>query len=168
MLKFWEALYLTGVSTGSPSRGGDVTVYIPDINQPILPTPFYSVLVSVSDIMALSTVFHSIKSPNNSPLSHSVHLVLFCLIGLLNYISLYESFLSHDVILCGWLGLKHHLTNYLHTMWRCFVWVTKTFWEWQNIQNETPHISKNPVRLGLEEHTHTQKRNQPIYTIIAS
>ena len=34
-------------SSGSPSLGGDVVVYVFDINQPTLPTPFYSVLVSV-------------------------------------------------------------------------------------------------------------------------
>ena len=56
---------------GSPSRGRDFTVYVFDINQPSLPTPFYSVLVPVSVFMALSTVFHSINSPDNSPLSHS-------------------------------------------------------------------------------------------------
>ena len=33
---------------------------------------FYSVLVSVSVFMALSTVFHSMNSPYNSPLSHTV------------------------------------------------------------------------------------------------
>ena len=38
---------------------------------------FHSVLVSVSVSMVLSTVFHSINSPNNSSLSHSVLLVLF-------------------------------------------------------------------------------------------
>ena len=37
---------------------------------------FYSVLVSVSVFMALSTVFHSINFPDNSPLSHSVLPVL--------------------------------------------------------------------------------------------
>ena len=79
------------VPAGSPSCGGDVTVYVPDINQPSLLTAFYSVLVSVSVFLALSTVFHSINSPNNSPLSHSVLLALFCLIGPLNHISLYES-----------------------------------------------------------------------------
>ena len=76
---------------GSPSRGGDVTVCVPDINQPSLPTVFYSVLVSVSVFLALSTVFHSINSPDNSVLSHSVLLVLFCLIGPFNFIPLYES-----------------------------------------------------------------------------
>ena len=57
------------VPAGSPSPGGDVMVYVTDINQPSLPTPFYSVLVSVSVFMALSTVFHSINSPDNSSLS---------------------------------------------------------------------------------------------------
>ena len=38
---------------------------------------FYSVLVFVSVIMTLSTVFHSINSPDNSLLSHSVLLALF-------------------------------------------------------------------------------------------
>ena len=38
---------------------------------------FNSVLVSISVFLALSTVFHSINSTDNSPLSHSVLLVLF-------------------------------------------------------------------------------------------
>ena len=61
------------VPAGSPSRGGDVAVYVLDINQPSLPTPFlFSVLVSVSVCMALSAIFHSINVPDTSPLSHSV------------------------------------------------------------------------------------------------
>ena len=40
------------------------------------PLLFYSVLVSISVSEALSTVFHSINSPDNSPFSHSVLLVL--------------------------------------------------------------------------------------------
>ena len=67
--------------TGSPSRGVDVVIYVLNINQPSLPTLFkkklYSVLVSVSVFMALSTVFHSINSLDNSSLSHSVLPVLF-------------------------------------------------------------------------------------------
>ena len=43
-----------------------------DKNQPSFSTPFYSVLVSVSVLVALSTVFHSLNSPDNSPFSHSV------------------------------------------------------------------------------------------------
>ena len=65
------------VPAGSPSRDGDVAVYVLDINQPSWPTPFYSVLVSVSVFTALSTVFRSINSPDNSPLSYSVLPVLF-------------------------------------------------------------------------------------------
>ena len=62
---------------GSPSRGGDVAVYVFDINQPRLLTPFYSVLMSASAFMALSTVFHSINYLENSPFSRSVLPVLF-------------------------------------------------------------------------------------------
>ena len=61
----------------SPSGGGDVAVYVFDINQPSLPTPFYSVLFTVSVFVTLSTVFHSIYSPDNSPLSRYVLPVLF-------------------------------------------------------------------------------------------
>ena len=64
------------VPAGSPSCGGDVTVYVYDINQPSLPTLFHSVLASVSVFMALSTVFHSINSSDNSAFSHSVLSVL--------------------------------------------------------------------------------------------
>ena len=64
------------VPAGSPSRDGDAAFYVFNINQPSWPTPFHSVLVSTSVFMALSAVFHSIKSPDNSPLSHSVLLVL--------------------------------------------------------------------------------------------
>ena len=65
------------VPAGSPSRGWDVAVYVLNINQLSLPSPFYSVPVSVSIFMALSAVFHSINSPDNSSLPHSVLLVLF-------------------------------------------------------------------------------------------
>ena len=63
------------VPAGSPSRGRDVAIYLFEINQPSLPTLFYSVLVSAYFVMALSTVFHSMNSPDNSLLSHSVLLV---------------------------------------------------------------------------------------------
>ena len=69
--------FASGIPKGLFSHGGDVAVYVFDINQLSLLTPFYSVLVSISVCMALSTVFHSINSPNNSQLSHSVLLVLF-------------------------------------------------------------------------------------------
>ena len=65
------------VPAGSPSRSGDVAVSVFDINQPRLPTAFYSVLVSISVFMTLSSVFHSTNSPDNSPLSYSVLPALF-------------------------------------------------------------------------------------------
>ena len=66
-----------GIPAASPSRGGDVTVYVFQVNQPSLPSPFYSVLVFVFVLMALSAIFQSMNSPPNSPLSHSVLSVLF-------------------------------------------------------------------------------------------
>ena len=47
------------------------------INQPSLPTPFYFVLVSISVFIALSAVFRTINSPDDSPLSSFVLPVLF-------------------------------------------------------------------------------------------
>ena len=55
----------------SPSCGGDVAVYVFDIKVQSLPTPFYYVLESISIFVALSTVLHSVNSPDGSPLSHS-------------------------------------------------------------------------------------------------
>ena len=78
------------VPAGPPSRDGDVTVYVLDMNQPNLPTLFI-LLLCLFVFIALSTVFHSINSPDNSPLSHSIFLVLFCLIGPFNYVSLDDS-----------------------------------------------------------------------------
>ena len=75
------------VPVGSPSRGGDVTVYVCDINQPSLPTSFYSVLVSISVFMALSTVFHSIFLP--TAVFWLFFRSYFCLSGPFNCISLY-------------------------------------------------------------------------------
>ena len=64
-------------------------------------------------LYGLSTVFPSTDSPDNSPLSHSILPVLFlCLIDPCNYICLcMKASSSPDIILCGWLGLKHQLTN---------------------------------------------------------
>ena len=64
----WETTMII-VFAGSPSRGGNVTVFVKNINHLSLPTPFYSVLVSISVFVALSTVFHSINSPDNSSFS---------------------------------------------------------------------------------------------------
>ena len=90
-------LLLLTVPTGLPSSVADIAVYVFvfDINQPSLPTPFDSVLVSVSVFKALSTVFHSINSPDNSSSLISV-LLLFSTV----YIFMVVSF-NPDTILCG-------------------------------------------------------------------
>ena len=62
-----------------PASLQSVEVYVFNINQPSLPTPFHSVLVSVSVFRALSTVFHSINFPDNSSFSDSVLPVLYLL-----------------------------------------------------------------------------------------
>ena len=100
------------VPAGSPSRGGDVTVYVPAINQPSLPTPFYSVLVSVSDLMALSTVFHSINFPRQLSAFSLCSSGLISAILVLSTIYLFVKVsLSPAIILCSWLGLRHLLTK---------------------------------------------------------
>ena len=69
-----------------------MSLFMSDINQPSLPTLFYSVLVSISVFMAISAVFHSIISLDNSPFSDSVFFRShICLIGPFNFISLSES-----------------------------------------------------------------------------
>ena len=83
------------VPAGSPPRGGDFMVYVFDIHQPSWPTSFDSVLVSISVFMALSNVFRSINSPDNSPFLHSVLPVLSLPYWSFQlYISLWESLLQ--------------------------------------------------------------------------
>ena len=64
------------VPMGSPLRGGNVVAYVKDRNHPSLPTPFYSVHVSIFVFLTFSTVLHSINYQNSPPLSHSVLPVL--------------------------------------------------------------------------------------------
>ena len=91
------------VPAGSPSRGKAVTVYVFDVNQPSLPIPFYSVLVSVSVFMALSTVIHFHKFSRQryffSPLFSS-GLISALLVLSTIYLFMKVSFIP-DIILCG-------------------------------------------------------------------
>ena len=111
--RWWRARSLTVlVPTGSPSRGGDVMVYVVDINQPSLPTPFYSVLVSSSVFTAFSTAFYSINSPNNSPISHSLlQSLILPYWSFQQYVSLLKSSSALNIIHSGELGSKYQLTN---------------------------------------------------------
>ena len=84
-----------GIPVGSPSRGGDVMVYAFDIKLTELAHSFYPVLVSISVFTALSAVFHSINSPNNSPFFFTLFFWSYlCLTDSFSYISLYESLLQ--------------------------------------------------------------------------
>ena len=75
--------------------------FMSDINQPSLPTHFYSVLVSISVFMALTTVFHSIKSPDNSLFSDcSSGLISALLVLSTLYLFMKVSF-SPDIIPSG-------------------------------------------------------------------
>ena len=80
--------------TGSPSHGGDVAVYVIDIDQPNMPTPFYSVVLSISVFMALSTVFHSIILPTTLRFITLFFWSYFCRTGPFSYVSRYESLLQ--------------------------------------------------------------------------
>ena len=89
------------VPAGSPSGGGDVTANVLYINQPSLLTPFYSLLASVSVFMALSTVFHSINSPDKSAFSLCSFGLLSALLALSTiYLFMKVSF-SPDIIPSG-------------------------------------------------------------------
>ena len=67
---------------------------------------FYSVLVSVSVFMALSTVFRSINSSDNSPFSHSVLPVLFLPYWSFQLMHLLMSLLQHRYNPLRLTGLK--------------------------------------------------------------
>ena len=80
-------------------------------NQPSLPSPFYSVLVSIFVFMALSTVFHSINSPDNSPSSHCSNGLISALLVVASISHFMQVSFSPDIIPSGRLGSKHPLTN---------------------------------------------------------
>ena len=99
--------------------------------------------------MALSTVFHSINSPQNFPLSHSLLQIFFCLIGPFNYISLYES-LPQPWYNPLWLsGLKAPTTNSLTLIWYHemvhvkALHTTTCVWQSQNDTRSTKHKQTN-------------------------
>ena len=64
-----QSLQQLTVPASSSSPGGDVVVYVSEIKPTKLAHFFYSLLVSISVLLALSTMFHSINSPDNSAFS---------------------------------------------------------------------------------------------------
>ena len=76
--------------------------FLSAINQPSLPTPFYSVLIFISVFMVLSTVFRSINSPDNSPFSHSVFFGLISALLVLSTMCFFSKVsFSSDIIHSG-------------------------------------------------------------------
>ena len=64
---------------GLPSSSGDVVVYVKDINQPSLPTPFYFVLVSISFfVVVVFLVFSGVV------LLHKLSVFSLCSSGLIS------------------------------------------------------------------------------------
>ena len=110
---FTNYMSLITAPAGSPSHGGDVTVYVYDINQPTLLTPFF---------IFCSCVYFCLYGPFNCISIHTFSLQLSVLslcssgfISVLLVISTICIFMnvsfSPDIIHNGWLGSKHHSTN---------------------------------------------------------
>ena len=106
------------VPAGLPSCGGDVIVYVKDINQPSLATPLLLFFL----LLFCSCVHFCLYGPFNCISFHKFSWQLsafsLCSSGLISAVlvlsTLYlvvEVFLGPDIILCSWLGLKHRLTN---------------------------------------------------------
>ena len=61
--------------------------------------PFYSVLVSISVSMALSTVFHSINSPNSSPFSYCSSSLISAILVLATIYLFMKVFFTSDMMI---------------------------------------------------------------------
>ena len=79
---------LSCVPAGSLSRSGDVTIHVKDINQPSLPTPFYSDLVSISLLWPFQLYFIPLNIPTTLRFLTLFFRSYLCLIGPFNSISL--------------------------------------------------------------------------------
>ena len=108
LYNYFDQFKVLAVPAGSPSRGGDVTVYVWLINQPRLSTPFYFALASIRSLwpFQLYFLFHQF--------SRQVSVFSLCSSGLISallvlstiYLFMKVSF-SPDIISSGWLtGLK--------------------------------------------------------------
>ena len=114
-----ESEWSNWTSLGSPRAHLHVVgmlrfIYVLDINQPSLPTPFYSVLVSVLCLYGPFNriLFHKFSRQLSAFSLCSSSLVSALLVLSTVYLFVKVSF-SPDIILCGWLGLKHQVSNKL-------------------------------------------------------
>ena len=95
---------LRHVPVGSPSRGGDVAVYVLDINQASLPTPFYSVLFLLFYYCVYFCLYASFNCISFHEISRQFSTFSLCtsrLIGPFNYISIHDSISSPDIMRSG-------------------------------------------------------------------
>ena len=102
---------ICNVPAGSPSRGGDVTAYVL-INRAC---PLFILLLCL--FLSLwpfdfCISFHKFSQQLSTFSLYSSGLISALLVLSTIYLFLKAS-LSPDVILCGWLGLKHRLTHWL-------------------------------------------------------
>ena len=77
LLRFIYLTYYLIVPAGSPSRGGDVTVYVAYKPTELAHSFLFCSCVDFC-LYGPFNYFHSINSPDNSPISHSV-LPVLCL-----------------------------------------------------------------------------------------
>ena len=102
------------VPAGSPSRGGDVTVYVFFFWRKATELA-HSFLFSSSVYFCLYGPFNCISLYKFSPQLSAFSLCSSGLISALLIVStiylIMKVSVSLDIILCGWLGLKHQLPN---------------------------------------------------------
>ena len=103
------------------------------------PLRFYSVLVSISVFMALSTIFHSINSPGNSPLPQSVlsvSILPYWSFQLYNSSWKSPSALSPRELTFTWWGcctfyFWHKPTTFAHSVFILFLCLFLSLWPFQ-------------------------------------
>ena len=85
----------------------------------------------------------------------------FCLVGPFNYISLMKVSFSPNIILCGWLGLKHQLTTIEGVSEiQIYHYYHRNSWK-----HSPPSLSLSSLSLSLSHahahtHTHTHTRTR--------
>ena len=136
------------VPAGSPSPGGDVVVYVRQ--KPTEPAQSF---------LFCSCVYLCLYGPLNSisflKFSHQLSTFLFCSSGhnsaLLVLSTTYFSRKvspSPDIILCGWLGLKHQVTNQPHPT-PCINTPALDLWRGSRHPPTHTHTKHNPYRKSL-------------------
>ena len=111
------------VPADSPSRGGDVAVYVFDINQRSLPGELLLICSCVCFCLYgpfCCISFHKFSRQLSTFSLFSSGLINTLLVLSTTYLLTTVSF-SPDIIPCGWLGSKHQLTYYF---WRTDMWET--------------------------------------------